>query len=102
MPRTGKRGIIAEMKLFHHAEFEQAVLQAAQHFRAQDGKETRMETSRHPLICASDLVYEFGSSALSPTTKQTAPTTYVFCMAELWARSRFRLRLVGLTRHAEQ
>jgi hypothetical protein len=34
MPRTGKRGIIAEMKLFKHAEFEQAVLQAAEHFRA--------------------------------------------------------------------
>jgi len=34
MPRTGKRGIIAEMKLFQHAEFEQAVLQAAEHFRA--------------------------------------------------------------------
>lgn len=34
MPRTGKHGITAEMKLFQHAEFEQAVLQAAEHFRA--------------------------------------------------------------------
>lgn len=34
MPKTGKRGTTAEMKLFQHTDFEQAILQAAEHFRA--------------------------------------------------------------------
>lgn len=34
MPKTGRHGITAEMKLFQDTEFEQAILQAADHFRS--------------------------------------------------------------------
>jgi len=34
MPKAGKRGTTAEMKLFQHTDFEQVILQAAEHLRA--------------------------------------------------------------------
>jgi hypothetical protein len=34
MRKNGKHGMIAEMKLYHNAEFDPVILQAAEHFRA--------------------------------------------------------------------
>jgi hypothetical protein len=67
MPRIGKRGIDAEMKLFQHTEFEQAILQAAEHFRARGLRPAIIEkdyyvTEALRIIAGDKVIFKGGTS----------------------------------------